>query len=57
VDHASGQNKRPTIDVNAILRTPLQQLSAAQVHPVVERIVNGRTSSATVDVAAFNSSI
>jgi FXSXX-COOH protein len=58
VDHApSAQTQQPAIDVNTLLRTPLRQLSAATVGPVVRRIVEDRTRPETVDVAAFNSSI
>lgn len=49
--------QQTSTDLSAILRTPLRQLSADQVRPVVRRIVEDRNRSETVDVAAFNSSI
>ncbi|MEV4756105.1 hypothetical protein AB0J86_13475 [Micromonospora sp. NPDC049559] len=58
MDHVvTAQTKQPPADLFAIRRTPLHQLSAAQVRPVVDRIVQRGTSTATVDVATFNSSI
>ncbi|WP_433533122.1 hypothetical protein ACQPYA_14560 [Micromonospora sp. CA-263727] len=57
MNHAPVEAQQTSSNLTVLLRTPLRQLTADQVRPLVRRVVEDRDRAEAVDVAAFNSAI